>query len=423
MNILLCGADGFLGRAIASRLETAGHWIVRGVHRIRQAGDIALDYQRDLTPETWLPRLQGVDAVINAVGILREATPGDFERVHHRAPAALFQACAQAGIRRVIQISAVGPTALTSYLASKHAADAALLQHLSEGATVLRPTLIFGEDGASSRFFLALASLPFLFVPQGIGKVQPVHIDDLTAAVEKTLGVPERLESDPAPSRILDFPGPRAQTYGEWLEGYRKLMGLSSALHIPVPAFVMAATARLAGCFSRSLLCRDTWTMLAQGNVAEAGAASAFLDRPLRDPADFAAPKAAEGLRLRAFAFWRHPLLLGTLAAIWLLTALLSAGIFPIEQSLALLAPFGLHGKAALFTLMAASGLDAAMGFLTLLRPGRRLFAFQLALVLFYSLSIAWRLPEFLSHPFAPVLKNLAIAALLFQLIAEEKTP
>jgi hypothetical protein len=80
---------------------------------------------------------------------------------------------------------------------------------------------------------------------------------------------------------------------------------LSPALHLPVSARVMAATARLAGCFPRSLLCPDTWTMLAQGNVADATEAAASLERPLRDPADFAAPGEAERLRLRAFAFWR----------------------------------------------------------------------------------------------------------------------
>ena len=160
--------------------------------------------------------------------------------------------------------------------------------------------------------------------------------------------------------------------------------------------------------------------MLAQGNVAEAKAANAFLERPLRDPDDFSsAPKDAERLRLRAFTFWRRPLLLGTLAAIWLLTAFLSAGIFPLEQSLALLASFELHGGMALVVLAAATGLDAGMGLLTLLRPGRRLFWCQLALVTLYSLSIAWRLPEFLLHPFWPILKNLAIAALLLLLIAE----
>ncbi|MDR1888821.1 MAG: SDR family oxidoreductase [Zoogloeaceae bacterium] len=417
MNILLCGADGFLGRAITSRLEAAGHRIIRGVHHARQPGDRAMDYRHDLEAEIWLPRLQDVDAVINAVGILRERQPGDFERIHHRAPAALFRACARAGIKKVIQISACGGPELTTYLHSKQAADAALLENLPEGATALRPTLVFGAEGASTRFFLALASLPVLVTPLGIGKVQPVHVDDLTAATLKLL------ESAPTPSRILDLPGPRAMHYADWLESYRKLMGLPPALHIPVPKILMAATARLAGIFPGSLLCRDTWKMLAQGNVADAQAGTNLLARPLRDPLAFAPSAATPTLRLNALALWRRPLLQGVLAAIWLLTALVSAGLFPIGQSLALLSPFGFSGTAALVALAAASGLDAVMGILTLLRPSRRLWWSQLALMTLYTLLIVWRLPEFLLHPFGPLLKNLAVAALLIQLLAEEETP
>jgi uncharacterized protein YbjT (DUF2867 family) len=148
MNILLCGADGFLGRAVARRLEAAGHHVVRGVHRVRQDGDIAIDCRRDLALEDWLSRLRGVDAVINAVGILREREAGDFERIHRRAPTALFAACQRAGVRRVIQISATGGAQPIAYLASKHAA-AAPLKILPEGAMALRPTLIFSADGAS----------------------------------------------------------------------------------------------------------------------------------------------------------------------------------------------------------------------------------------------------------------------------------
>jgi hypothetical protein len=60
------------------------------------------------------------------------------------------------------------------------------------------------------------------------------------------------------------------------------------------------------------------------------------------------------------------------------------------------------------------------VGVLTLLRPGRNLWLFQLALIAAYTLLICWRLPEFLFHPFGPVLKNLAIAAIIIQLYAEE---
>ncbi|MDR3054537.1 MAG: SDR family oxidoreductase [Zoogloeaceae bacterium] len=419
MNILLCGADGFLGRAIASRLTTAGHRVIRGAHHPRQVDDIAIDYRRDLEPEVWLPRLRGVDAVINAVGILRERQAGDFGRIHHLAPAALFRACATAGVRQVVQISALGVTDVTPYLSSKHAADADLLACLPCGATVLRPTLIFGQDGASTKFFMALASLPLLSIPQGAGKVQPVHVEDVTAAVLKALELP-----NPAtPSRIIPLPGARALTYAEWLETYRSLMELPPAPHLPIPAFVMAATARLAGFSRRSLLCPDTWTMLTQGNCGDAKDAVALLGHPLRDPASFAPPESATGLRLNALALWRRPLLLGVLAAIWLLTALFSAGVFPIQESLALLTPFGLTGMAAKVTLAAAVGLDAVMGVLTLVKPGRRLWLVQLILIAGYTLLIGWRLPEFLLHPFAPILKNLAVAALLVQLYAEESKP
>ncbi|MDR1349695.1 MAG: SDR family oxidoreductase [Zoogloeaceae bacterium] len=415
MNILFCGADGFLGRAIAKSLEQAGHRVIRGVHHARQADDLAIDYRRDLTPEIWLSRLQGVDAVINAVGTLRELRAEDFERVHHLAPAALFCAAVQLGVAKIVQISAFGNPTLTPYMSSKHAADAALLEHMPRGATVLRPALVFGVEGDSTRFFMALASLPVLAIPRGVGKMQPVHVEDLAEGVCKLLESPE------SSSRILDFPGPRALDYVDWLESYRKLMGLSPAPHLPVPAYVMAVSARLAGLFSRSLFCRDTWKMLAAGNVAEAEASERLLERPLRDPLDFTPPEAASDLRQRALSLWRRPLLVGVLAALWLLTALVSAGIFPIAQSLALLAPFGLSGTAALLLLAVAITLDVGMGLLTLLRPSRRLWWSQLALIAIYTLLIAWRLPEFLLHPFAPVFKNLALVALLIQLLAEEQ--
>ncbi|MGL5631514.1 MAG: DoxX-like family protein, partial [Azovibrio sp.] len=96
---------------------------------------------------------------------------------------------------------------------------------------------------------------------------------------------------------------------------------------------------------------------------------------------------------------------------------------YPIQDSLALLAPFGITGSVALAVLASATLLDLGMGILTLRRPGRCLWLVQLALITAYTLLIAWKLPEFLLHPFGPVLKNLAIVTLLLQLLAEEKAP
>jgi nucleoside-diphosphate-sugar epimerase len=76
MNILLCGASGFIGRHIALALRAQGHHLIAGQSTLpmsEQHGEAccAMDFSTDHTTAHWLPRLAGVDAVVNAVGLLR----------------------------------------------------------------------------------------------------------------------------------------------------------------------------------------------------------------------------------------------------------------------------------------------------------------------------------------------------------------
>ena len=117
------------------------------------------DFTRDLYPSSWAPKLRGVDIVINAVGILREQGAQTFERVHVLAPQALFAACAAVGVRRVVQISALGAVGGTSgYFRSKRQADE-FLARLPLDWTIVQPSLVFGIGGASARLFTMLAEL------------------------------------------------------------------------------------------------------------------------------------------------------------------------------------------------------------------------------------------------------------------------
>jgi uncharacterized protein YbjT (DUF2867 family) len=103
--------------------------------------------------------------VINAVGILR-ATKRRLQRDSQRCAQALFLAAAQQGVQHIIQISALGADqGSTAYFRSKLAADRYLLEQLAPAfpqlrCTVLRPSLIFSERGASTRLLMGLASLP-----------------------------------------------------------------------------------------------------------------------------------------------------------------------------------------------------------------------------------------------------------------------
>jgi len=105
-----------------------------------------------------------------------------------------------------------------------------------------------------------------------------------------------------------------------------------------------------------------------------------------------------------------------TLAAVWLVTGLLSLGIFPVEQSLELLCHTGLRGEFALIALYGSALLDIVLGILTITHPSLRLWQIQAALIVAYSLIIAFCLPWYWLHPFGPVLKNLPILLLLWLL-------
>ena len=112
-----------------------------------------------------------------------------------------------------------------------------------------------------------------------------------------------------------------------------------------------------------------------------------------------------------------------TLAIVWLVTGMLSLGIYPQQDSLQLLSRIGLQGTPALATLYLAALLDLALGFLTLVIRRKILWAIQALLILFYTLMISFWLPEFWLHPFGPILKNLAILMLLWLLYQYEMEP
>ena len=100
-----------------------------------------------------------------------------------------------------------------------------------------------------------------------------------------------------------------------------------------------------------------------------------------------------------------------SIAIVWIVTAALSAGIYPVEESLALLARVGLTGAAAPAALYAAATLDLAIGVATLIVRRRWIWTFQLAVILGYTVVITAFLPEQWLHPFGPVLKNLPLLA------------
>ncbi|HKO68994.1 MAG TPA: NAD-dependent epimerase/dehydratase family protein, partial [Burkholderiaceae bacterium] len=191
MVVLVLGASGFIGSAVVDALRAAGHRVIEGTRRKTAVSEdtVAVDFTRDFDTATWRSKLHGVEAVVNAVGILRERGTQTFDALHVRAPRALFAACVDAGIARVVQISALGADehATSAYHVSKRRADEFLAAQ-SISSVIVQPSLVYGPGGESARLFDTLASLPWIPLPgDGLQRIQPIHLDDVVACVVSLL--------------------------------------------------------------------------------------------------------------------------------------------------------------------------------------------------------------------------------------------
>jgi uncharacterized protein YbjT (DUF2867 family) len=417
MIILLTGATGFIGLRLAQALQARGHRVIRARRRASHADELSVDFTTDVRVEDWLPRLVGVDAVINTVGIIREQGEQTFQRLHTDAPQALFQACAQSGVRRVIQVSALGAAAgATPYFSSKRAADDFLMR-MPVQWSIVRPSLVYGLGGTSASLFNTLASLPLLLLPgHGEQKVQPVYIDDLVDAVVN-------LVADDAPFRqIVPIVGPQAVALCDFLGRLRMAMGLGAPRFVPVPMVIMRMAAWVGELSRRTLLDRDTLTMLEAGNTGDASWTRRLLGREPRAPESFIDPSMRAAAGIMARLTWLLPLLRICIAIVWIWTGVVSLGLYPVAASYELLARTGLTGPVATVALYGAAGLDFCLGLATLLvRRRRLLWIAQMTLIVSYTVIISIRLPEFWLHPYGPVLKNLPMLAGIYLLFSLER--
>ncbi len=274
MRVLVTGATGFIGRHVAACLIAAGHEVLIGARDGRRAGRVfpdqrfvACDFTRDVKPEVWRSRLEGVEALVNCVGVLQPRRRATMEAVHETATAALFGACAAAGVRRVIHISALGvDTGIDlHYATSKLAADT-YLQGLDLDWAILRPSLVYTPSGSygGTSLLRAQAALP-LFVPlpgRGDQPFQPVFMDDLTEGIRRLL------EEGRGIGEIIPVTGPEPISFREILFRFRRWLGLGRAWPLPIPRPVMGLLARLGDLVGGGPLTTTSLRMIEQGNAA-----------------------------------------------------------------------------------------------------------------------------------------------------------
>ena len=421
MHVLIIGAGGFIGRHIAGTLLADGFRVTLAgrrpeglAHRWPQAEILACDLARN-DVHTWLPRLAGVDAVVNCVGLI--GNRADYAGVHDRGARALFDACHAAGVGRVIQMSALGADegGVTPYHRSKRQADdhLASLDPTGErmGWAILRPSLVLGRGGASMALFATLAALPLTpRLGKGNWQVQPTHIDDLVEAVVQLLN-----QSRPLALK-LDAVGPAPMTTDELTASLRRWLGLGTAPHIAIPLSLLTLVARI----GIGPATRESLTMVAAGNCAQvAPFVSALGFRPMTLDAALARNPAAPADRAEARNGAIAPILPVLLALVWLAGGIVSLAFAPPDLIATWLTRVGLTGLAATATLWAGSLADIAIGIAVLARVRGAALA-GVALMLAYTAILTAVAPELWADPFGPLVKNIAMLGLSLAVHAKE---
>ncbi len=152
MRVLVTGAYGLIGSAVLARLHRDGHELVGAGRSLAEARRrfpyarwIEADFARLTAADAWRPLLSGIDAVVNCVGVLQDGARDDMQAVQVAGTGALFDACVQAGVRRVIHVSAIGASGEgpTKFSRTKAQADAHLAS-LDLDWVILRPGLVLG---------------------------------------------------------------------------------------------------------------------------------------------------------------------------------------------------------------------------------------------------------------------------------------
>lgn len=284
--VLVLGGTGFIGRHVVAALRACGLQVVVGSRRPHRRlprhglGDLPgreAHLERLLDPDAWQPVVEGCDIVVNCVGILRERGRETYDRVHHRAPAALATACAARGLR-LVHVSALGldGPAGSRFLRSKRDGEAALR---ASGADwhIVRPSLLDGEGGFGARWIRRVARWPVHpLPPAAAGRIAMLDVGDLGEAIAN-------LVLHPAPPvREHDLGGLHVRTLAGHLAALR-------ALHTPVPARSLRVPdllARLAShvcdLFHATPFSYGHWELLQRDNLPRENRLPALLGRAPR---------------------------------------------------------------------------------------------------------------------------------------------
>jgi uncharacterized protein YbjT (DUF2867 family) len=431
MRVLIIGAYGLIGAACLVRLRRDGHALTatgRSITEARRRFPFARWIEADLrdltTPDSWQHLLRGIDAVVNCAGALQDSGRDDLVRVHVTIPAALFIACEQHGIRRIVHISAAGAgrAGATAFARTKGEAESNLADRDLDWV-VLRPGLVLapGVYGGSA-LLRGAAAMPILTPVLSAKPIHVVAMDDVTETIAWAL-LPN------APGRIaLDLLHPEPASLAAIVAAYRAWHGLKPQSIVVLPCRITAAAARAADALAwlgwRSPLRTTAIVHLVEGIGGDPAHWIAITGIKPQDLHELLARHPAT-VQDRWFArlYNLKPVAVATLSTFWIGTGIITFG--PGRAgAVTILQMVGASLTVANVAVLAGAALDIILGFAVLVRRCARVaLAGMLATALCQLVFSAVALPQLFADPLSSIPKifPVMLATVLVMAILDER--
>ena len=266
--VTVFGGGGFIGHPVCEALLKQGVRLrvaqrhPKRAHDLQPLGGVGqvMLMAADVTrPDTVARAVEGADAVINLVG----AFDGNLDAIHVTGAKNIAEAAKNAGAAALVQLSAIGVSedSESDYSRTKALGEQAAAKAF-KGATIIRPSVVFGSDDDFTNRFASLARFPILPVLKPETKFQPVWVRDLAQAIAGAA-----LDPKTHGGKTYEVGGPEVLTMRQLNEKIAAMAGLTPSI-VDMPDAAGSLMSKF-GFLPGAPISRDQWIMLQSDNVAD----------------------------------------------------------------------------------------------------------------------------------------------------------
>lgn len=264
--VTIFGGGGFIGRyvceilfgrdvrvRVASRNPRSAHFL-QPLAPVGQFGTVRTDITDAASVRA---AVTSSDAVINLCGVLK----GRFDAVNAVGARNVAEAARDAGARSVVHISAIGadPKSDAAYARTKGEGETSV-RAAFPGATIIRPSIVFGPEDDLTNRLAALSRLPLLPVVAAKRRFQPVYVKDLAKAIAMAALAPATHGG-----KAYEIGGPQVMTMEELYQAAARAAGREPEL-VEMPGFASSLLSWF-GFLPGAPLTREQWKMLQSDNL------------------------------------------------------------------------------------------------------------------------------------------------------------